>query len=361
MRRPLLAATATIATAVALAALGGSPALAAPPTASGQAASSTAARTSPTKPGARPVFVFAVRGGSVVKVRTTGGAATTVAPVEDGYVIDRAGDVFTYDAAAGVVREYPASGSASFPVITDAPGGTDPQLDAEGNGYLRFGDQVVRYPLDSRPTGVVASLPTGTDDVVVAPDGSVLAFSGGFGTEQVTTFPPGGGTPNVRAIGSGYQATIDTPEVDSRGAIYHYSINSGASGNRFYEKIALDGTVTPIGTHLSYEAGALGPQGFSLFETASWCAAPSLAGPHPCVPDHRATTLTRYALDGTATTVPVSGYTVPDNGAQGSISVGSDNAVYVATSTGLLKYAATGGAPTVLLRGAVSSPHVVTP
>lgn len=267
-----------------------------------------------------PQALFALDAqGSVVRFSTgSTTTGTTVATNGAGYTADDRGDVFVPSADLTSIVMYPAGGRAPQTIATGLHLTADLRSDVAGNLYWQ--DSV---------SGAVKELPvTGGTPVTVLPstgitwavgrDGTVSAWTGDTTKASVTSRTPAG-TTTTRTLSSGATGTfgyVRTMIADGRGGLYVNWLSPGAAGAYIWQALPAGATTwTSAEPKLAFEYGATNSAGFRLAQSAAWCPTPSEYTPTGCGVDRSITTTVVRAADGTTTTVPVSGVTAGNRGA----------------------------------------------
>jgi hypothetical protein len=308
------------------------------------------ATAAPAETESQSLFALDVSG-AVVRFGTDGStAATTIAANGAGYTADDRGDVFVPSADLTSIVMYPAGGRAPQMIATGLHLTADLRSDVAGNLYWK--DSV---------SGAVKELPvTGGTPVTVLPstgitwavgrDGTVSAWTGDTTKAAVTTRTPAG-TTTTRTLSSGATGVfgyVRTMIADGHGGLYVNWSSPGAAGAYSWAALPAGATTwTSAEPKLAFEYGATNTAGFRLLQSAEWCTSPAEYTPTGCGVDRSITTMVVRAADGTSSTVPVSGVTAGNRGANvGAADEDGDVFFDVGTGAtpGLWRVPAAGGA-----------------
>jgi hypothetical protein len=310
-----------------------------------------------------PAWVFATNTttGSVARVWVRGTRVMTIAPSGTAWAVNTEGDVYVIDREARTVSRTTARGQHTSVIASGLAGLSDVQLDAAGQVYVLAGRQVVRMSATGARRRVVANPASGS--VLVRSDGRVITTAGDAETTplQIVSYPPGGGAPSVRTLpglGSAYPAYRRGLMADSAGNLFLYWVSNGGGDFEWWFRVAAGSTTeTPHYTRMAHYALAVGTGGRSyLAQTGSYCDTIAMAE-GVCTPDLTVRTISRYAADGTRTSIPIQPFVYDQWGLDDGSALAVDRAgrLFVAQasgpSAGLRAYAATGGAATVLAAG----------
>ena len=313
--------------------------------------------TTPTTP-ASPT-VFAVVGGQIVSVPSTGGAATVVAaaPASGGWDVDATG-VTVLDSAAGTLVRHDLANKATT-LATGLVGAAELTVDASGTAFVNTADGGIAKITATGARSVLAA-PFGAKgkQLSVGSDGRLVVLYAASGASFYTTarsYPAGSSTP-----------TADTPYARSYGfydmvagptGIYYTHDNAGGGTGfvswRLQTGAGAPSTPSPsLSTRITTNTGGYGNDGvFHSLQAAKICFGYSPV--NPCVADDTLTELVASPAAGTTTVVPASGLRVSPTGS--SVDADTAGTVYVAdaaTSPGLWSVAGSGGAAKLLLAGA---------
>ena len=295
----------------------------------------------------------------------------------------RAQGLFAVDTVAHTLVRFPLVGGASTTLLTgvDLPG--DLAIDPAGNAYLVDDQTVIKVPADgSAPStfgsgfqvetddagyvyvagsaGVVRTTPAGQTSTITSATGylgvtgpgvvKVLAVSSTTGV--ITTSAPGLPLTTQALNIDGYlQAML----VDDAGNLYLRTRATGGSGAVFWQLVKPADTLgQSIGPRIAEYAAGLGPDGqFYLGLSGSWCIG-NTEDFGTCTPDRNVAEILRFPLGGGSSTgVPITGLRT-SRSVTTELAVDGAGFIYGAQqgpTPGLLRYPATGGAPTRLADG----------
>jgi Fibronectin type III domain len=293
------------------------------------------------------LFAVDTEADTLVRLPLAGGTESTVLTgVTDAtdLATDPAGNA--YLANNGSVTKVPVDGSAP---ITVGPG-FQVETDQVGNAYLLSSGGIAKVT----PAGQTTTTPgTGGGVLAVSRDGIVKTVGAAGETVYITTYPTGGGTPDVQTVSvdGRMRAALD----DDRGNVYVNETAVGGSDSTFWELIQPGATSASDVSGRPAEYGvAAGPDGqFYLASSTSFCFAHS-EDFGTCTPDRNVTEIQRFPVGGgTPVSVPITGLqtsrytTMP-------LAVDANGAIFAApagSTPGIVRYPATGGAPTRLTDG----------
>lgn len=293
--------------------------------------------------------------GNVVRFAEDGsGTGKVVAANGTGFAADDVGDVFTPSADLTSILFHPADGSATRTLATGLHLTPDLRSDVAGNLYWidSATGAVQKLPVGSSTATTVLDLggtASGSDQRywTVTPDGKVVVFGGPASKTYVkgTGIAPRSLT-STSGLGIGYPAAV---LADSHGNVYLDIRSPGAAGSWAWYLLKPGATApSVIEPRLAFEYGAANADGFSLLQSAEWCAAPA---EYPT--SHTGCKVDRTIPDklvvgaGGTSTVAVSGITAGSRGPNtGAASDDGDVFVDVDSgpSAGLWRVPASGGA-----------------
>lgn len=311
-----------------------------------------------TAPDAQPVAqsLYALdASGAVVRFPTSGaGAPTTVTADGAGYAADPAGSVYTPSADLTTIVEHPAGGGAARTRASGLHLTADLRSDGAGNLYWAdaVSGAIEQLPVGARAARTVLDLggpAVGPDQRfwTVTPGGRVVVLGGsttspyvkGTGVAARSVTMPG-------SNGVGYPAAV---LADDHGDVFVDIRSPGAAGSwAWYELRPGESALTGVEPRLAFEYAAANADGFSLLQSAGWCAAPA---EYPishtgCNVDRSVPEKLVVGPGGTSTT-PVSGLTAGSRGpntgaadAHGDVFVDVDSG----PTPGLWRVPAEGGA-----------------
>lgn len=293
--------------------------------------------------------------GNVVRFAEDGsGAGKVVAANGTGFAADDVGDVFTPSADLTSILFHPAGGGATRTLATGLHLTPDLRADVAGNLYWidSVSGAVQKLPVGSSTATTVLDLggtASGSDQRywTVTSDGKVVVFGGPASKMYVkgTGIAPRSLT-STSGLGIGYPAAV---LADSHGNVYLDIRSPGAAGSWAWYLLKPGATApSVIEPRLAFEYGAANAEGFSLLQSAEWCAAPAeYPTSHTgCKVDRSIPDKLVVGAEGTST-VPVTGLTAgsrgPNTGAaadDGDVFVDVDSG----PSAGLWRVPASGGA-----------------
>lgn len=293
--------------------------------------------------------------GNVVRFAEDGsGTGKVVAANGTGFAADDVGDVFTPSADLTSILFHPADGSATRTLATGLHLTPDLRSDVAGNLYWidSVTGAVQKLPVGSSTATTVLDLggtASGSDQRywTVTPDGKVVVFGGPASKTYVkgTGIAPRSLT-STSGVGIGYPAGV---LADSHGNVYLDIRSPGGAGSWAWYLLKPGATApSVIEPRLAFEYGAANADGFSLLQSAEWCAAPAEypTSPTGCKVDRTIPDKLVVGAGGTST-VPVSGLTAGSRGPNVGAAA-DDGDVFVdidsGPSAGLWRVPASGGA-----------------
>ncbi|OIH96337.1 fibronectin type III domain-containing protein [Curtobacterium sp. MCBA15_001] len=313
-------------------------------------------RASTPAPAAESLFALDAAG-NVVRYPTTGtGTARTIAPNGAGYTADDRGDVFVPSADRTSVLMYPAGGAAPRTVVSGQHLTADLRSDVAGNLYWvdSVSGSVVRLPVTGGAPEPWVSFPqsslSGARGLwAVGRDGTVSTWSGNQATVTVTSRTPAGAT-STRAVSFGTVGTFGYVQAllaDGHGGLYVNWLSPGAAGAFIWYALPAGATTwVSAEPRLAFEYAATNTDSFRLLQSAEWCTTPS-ENTGKCAVDRSIPALTTRAVDGTTTSVPVTGLTAGSRGANIAAADGAGDVfvdIDAAPTAGLWRVPAAGGA-----------------
>lgn|GEM_PF-2045581 len=295
--------------------------------------------------------------GNVVRYPTTGtGTPTTIAPNGAGYTANDEGDVFVPSADRTAIVMYPEGGGAAQTIATGLHLTADLRTDLTGNLYWvdSVTGGVVRLARAGGPaTPWVSFGPvpnSGTTTLwAVGRDGTVSTWTSTTTTASVVTRTPAG-TTTTRTISSGATGVFGYVRAllaDAHGGLYIDWSSPGGAGSYIWAALPAGATTwVSAEPRLAFEYGATNSSSFRLLQSKEWCTSPA-ENSGQCSVDRSIPSLLVRALDGTTSSVPVSGLTAGSRGSNvGAADEAGDVFIDVdqAPTAGLWRVPAAGGA-----------------
>jgi hypothetical protein len=304
-----------------------------------------------------PATLFALDGtGSLTAQPAAGGAATTLVSDVQAYTVDGDGDAFVVTSTGVVKVPY---GEEPETLLDGATGATRILVDAKEDVFLLEDATVVEVVAGTTTAKQVITVPQAPDGFGVRPDGTVelLQTQNPGNYHDIITIVPGSPAKTTRIDDSVYAYPV-TASFDAKGDLYYALVSTGGSGSVGYWSVPV-GTTTPVALGSSYAVGGLGVDDrYSLLQSATWCTAYGL-GSKTCTPDLTVASVSRTSDTGVTTTVPVTGLSlvaadesIPAAGTE--VTSDTAGAIYVTQNGTITRYAATGGAGTVIATGSYS-------
>lgn len=315
-------------------------------------------RYTATEPAPTPQSLFVLdASGTVVRYPTNGsGDPTTIARNGAGYTADDRGDVFVPSADLTSIIMYPAGGGAAEPIATGLHLTADLRSDVAGNLYWidRVTGGVVRLAVTGgAPAAWVSfaasSSPNSRALWAVGRDGTVSTWVSTTSAASVVTRSPSGST-TTRELSSGTTGTfgyVTAVLADAHGGLYIDWSSPGGAGSYIWAALPAGATTwVSAEPRLAFEYGATNSSSFRLLQSREWCTSPA-ENSGQCSVDRSIPSLLVRALDGTTSSVPVSGLTAGSRGSNvGAADEAGDVFIDVdrAPTAGLWRVPAAGGA-----------------